>query len=564
MPPDPVHEQQRLAMSKALANTLESKTMTPEIRYWLLLQIQRTGKAEVLDVLAKSLGSADKIEQGYARAALEKNPDPQATEILLKALAATHDDTFAAGVISSLGNRQDPKAVEAVGWHVDHANPLVANTAVAALVKINTPEAVAILKQKLSPTHPAAGAIAKGLVEIAAVSPAAQANAIYSDLYAWSTQVQPASNAYTIRKAALMGLAKNDAADIDKIILADFNAKEPAIQSMAIAAAGVTKSASPAKAMAAGSGRLDDALQNQLIAMLADRQEPSAITPINRVFKSKDQELLLTAVDALSQLNTRDAAALLIELTRNDDIQVKKYSHQKAVESNNDSMDDLLRAAADSGQDNERAAAIVLLGDRRAPNITEQLLRYAQSDKQMISNAALEAIGTSAPANTIPVLCGMIEKSTNDSFKKSALSAINTILTTSPDKPHAYAIILKEIKSAEGDLKVDLIGTLKMSGDADAMNYCLSLITNDSFKQPVPQAALKALSAWSNSAPAKHFLDRANNSQHKQEYAKATLDLAKNLARYDKEAAKKIAKDVKALNISEAMNQYAEKIINLR
>jgi HEAT repeat protein len=563
----PGAEPQRLAMAKALANTLESKTTTPEIRYWLLLQMQRTGKAEVLDVLTQSLGSADKIEQGYARAAIEKNPAPQATEILLKALAATQDDVFAAGVISSLGSRQDPKAVEAVGRHLDHTNPVIASAAVTALVKINTPEAVAILKQKLSPTHPAASAIAKGLVEIAAVSPAAQANAIDSDLYAWSGKVQPASNAYSIRKAALMGLAKNDAAGVDKMILADFNAEDPAVRSMAIAAAGAAKRSGPANAMADHSEHLDTALQNQLIVMLAARQEPSVIAPVKHAVKSNDPELLLTAADALSQMKTQEAAAMLLELARRDDIQVNKHARQKVIESGNDSMDELLLAAAAAGADKERAGAIVLLGERKTPTAAAPLFGYAQSDNKVIYESAFKAIGLSASADKIPVLCGMAEKTTVKDVKTSALSAINMILRNSQDPKAAYAVILKEIKAAEPDWKIDLLTTLKMSRDADAMDYCLGLLSEaegPSFESPLPQTALKMLSSWSDPMPAKHLIERAKTSQHKSAYAEAALDLALNMLRYDKGQAKKIATDIKALNMSETFNESADKIINIR
>ena len=563
----PGAEPQRLAMAKALAETLQNNTMKPETRYWLLLQIERTGKAEVLDVLTKSLGSADKIEQDYACAALEKNPDPQATEILLKALKATNDDTFAAGVISSLGTRQDPKAVEALGRYLDHTNPVIASAAVTALVKINTPEAVATLKQNLSPTHPAAGAIAKGLVEIAAVSSAAQANAIDGDLYAWSGKVEPASNAYNIRKAALMGLAKNDAVGVDNMILAAFNAEDPAVQSMAIAAAGMAKNANPAKAMADHSGHLDNALQNQLIVMLDARQEPSVITPVKRAVKSNDPELLLAAVDALSQMKTQEAAALLLELARHDNIHVNKYACQKVIESGNDSMDELLLAAAAGGADKERAAAMVLLGERKTPNASVQLFKYAQSDNPVIYEAAFKAIGLSASADKIPVLCGMAAKTTVKDVKTSALSAINQILRNSQDSKAAYAVILKEIKTAEPDRKIDFLTTLKMSSDADAMDYCLGLLSEaegEAFQAPIPQTALKMLATWSDPMPAKHLIERAKTSQHKTAYAEAALNLARNMVRYDKEQARKIATDVKALNLSETINENADKIIDIR
>jgi HEAT repeat protein len=563
----PGAEQQRLAMSKALASTLQSKTMTPEIRYWVLLQIERTGQAEVLPVLTKSLGSTDKTEQGCARAALEKNSDSQATEILLKALATTQDKAFAAGLISSLGNRQDPKAVEAIGQQLDHTNSIIGAAAVTAMVKINTPDAVTMLQQKLSPTHPVAGDIAKGLLDIAAISAAPKANAIYDDLYVWSDEIKPASSVYSVRKAALIGLAENNSAGIDKMIITDFNAEDPAVQSMAIAAAAVTQSSRPAKAMADHSDQLDNTLNNQLIIMLGNRNESLVMTPIKHAVKSNDSVLLQTVVDTLSQLDTRESAVMLIELTRNSNGQISRYAFQNIVASGNVHIDELLKAEADSGDDKQRAAAIVLLGERKTPNITKQLFKYAQSDNEVIYKAALKAIGSSASADSIPELCGMVKTSTSESFKTSALLAINKILRNSQDQKAAYAIILQEIKAADEDQKVTLMTTLKMCGDAEAMKYCLGLLSDaegESFDSLIPQTALKMLSFWSDPMPAKHLLDRAKTSQHKLAYAQAAADLAKNMLRYNKEQAKKIAEDVKALNLSETINVSADKIINIR
>ena len=564
----PGAEEQRLAMSKTLVNTLQSKTMTPEIRYWVLLQIERVGKAEVLPVLIESLGSADKIEREYARAALGKNPAPQATEILLETLKTTKDETFSASLISSLGNKQDPKALEALDQNLDHANHTIAAAAVTAIVKIDTPDAVAMLKQKLSSTHPASCAIAKGLLDIAAISAGPEANAIYNELYVWSGKVQPAATAYGVRKAALIGLAENNVAGVDKIIIADFKTEDPAIQSMAIAAAAVAKSSAPAKTMADNSEPLSSDLLNQLIAMLAVRNESSVMTPVKHAIKNDNPNLLRTAIDVLAQLKTQGAAEMLLEMTRNNEAKIAKYAQRMLVVSHNDFIDKLLLATSGSGDDEQRAAAIILLGERKTSNITEQLLEYAQSEDEIIYTSALKAIGLSASANAIPVLCGMLKASTVKSFKTSTLSAINQILRNSKNDKAAYAIIIEEIKAADDeDQKVALITTLKMCGDVDAMEYCLGLLSDaegESFESPIPQTALKMLSSWSDPMPAKHLLGRSKTSQHKLAYAQAAVDLAKNMLRYSQRQAKEIAEDVKALNMSETINKNADKIINIR
>ena len=103
-----------------------------------------------------------------------------------------------------------------------------------------------------------------------------------------------------------------------------------------------------------------------------------------------------------------------------------------------------------------------------------------------------------------------------------------------------------------------------MCGDADAMQYCLDILDDaeeNSFNTPIPQMALKMLTYWSDPMPAKYLLDRAKTSQHKMAYAQAALDLAVNMKRYSKEQSKQIAKDIKARNISAAINENADKII---
>ena len=99
------------------------------------------------------------------------------------------------------------------------------------------------------------------------------------------------------------------------------------------------------------------------------------------------------------------------------------------------------------------------------------------------------------------------------------------------------------------------------------MEYCLAVLSDgegEPFQMPIPQTALKMLTTWSDPMPAKHLLERAKTSQHKLAYAQATVDLARNMLRINKGQAKKIAKDVKALNMSETINKSADKIINNR
>ncbi len=85
----------------------------------------------------------------YARFALEPNPDPSASTALRNALPKLTGRRLA-GAITSLGVRQDPKAVDALVKYIDNADKDVAGAALAALGRIATPQAAKALHQALT------------------------------------------------------------------------------------------------------------------------------------------------------------------------------------------------------------------------------------------------------------------------------------------------------------------------------------------------------------------------------------------------------------------------------
>jgi HEAT repeat protein len=85
----------------------------------------------------------------YARFALEPNPDPSAAAALRAALPKLSGRRLA-GAITSLGVRQDPRAVDSLAVYLDHADREVAAAALAALGRIATAQAAKALHQGLT------------------------------------------------------------------------------------------------------------------------------------------------------------------------------------------------------------------------------------------------------------------------------------------------------------------------------------------------------------------------------------------------------------------------------
>ena len=79
-------ETERQTLAKVMIQTLEQAEMPATVRHWFVLQLERIGKGESVPALTKMMSSEDKHLCDYARKALEKNPDPSATDALLKEL----------------------------------------------------------------------------------------------------------------------------------------------------------------------------------------------------------------------------------------------------------------------------------------------------------------------------------------------------------------------------------------------------------------------------------------------------------------------------------------------
>ena len=560
----PDAEKQRLTMSKALVQKLEKDGIEPEIRNWIILQIERSGKDEVLDTLQKCLGAKDINERNYAIGALEKNPSVKATDILLTALAKTNDDIYTAGLISALGNRKDAKALKALSGQLDSSNKTVFSAAVTALVKLGTPDSIQAIRNKLSAAKPLNYIAAKGLLDIAAVT---KNSNLCKELYTWLENNEQASKKHSIRQAIVTEMAMQNTPGSDDIIIANYENEDPDIKEIAIAAAGAASSNTAALYMADNFHKLNSQQLGQLIIMLAEKKEPDITKPINHAISSGFTETVKIAAEVINNVQTKKTAEILMQFTEYNDAEIRRIAHQAVIDSTNLYVDDLLKAQAVKAEGKQQIDAISLLGERKTSGITEMLFGFAKSDNKEIYAAALASIGNTATYKSIPEICKMVLDSDSVSFRKAGLDAINKILTSSENTKTAYHTIIQEIEKASTKDKIELLSTFKMAADKSAMDYCMTIVINagdNGIKEPLPQAALKALSSWSNSMPVKGLLDLAKNSDYKAEYGKFVLDLAMNMLRVDKNEAKKIAQAVKDAGIDEAINTKAEKIINLR
>ena len=122
-------------IEQALLDVLQSDTKLPAKEY-ICRKLALIGTARGVPALAAMLTDPELSDR--ARVALEAIPDPSADDALRTALAEA-EGTQRVGIVNTLGERRDQKAVPALTEMQNNADPVLANAAKAALRKIAPP-----------------------------------------------------------------------------------------------------------------------------------------------------------------------------------------------------------------------------------------------------------------------------------------------------------------------------------------------------------------------------------------------------------------------------------------
>ncbi|NMC19106.1 MAG: hypothetical protein GYA33_01690, partial [Thermogutta sp.] len=120
----------------------------------------------------------------WARIALEVIPGPAADHALRQA-AGRLEGRILIGVLNSIGVRRDAEAVDVLAKHLNGTDSDAAAAAAAALGRIGTPPAAALLESALKHSHPAVrNAAAEGMILVAEQRLASGAKGEAKELYA--------------------------------------------------------------------------------------------------------------------------------------------------------------------------------------------------------------------------------------------------------------------------------------------------------------------------------------------------------------------------------------------
>ncbi|MBM4050958.1 MAG: hypothetical protein FJ279_38165, partial [Planctomycetes bacterium] len=280
-------------------------------------QLAIVGGKEAVPALAGLL--ADEPLSHIARYALESMPDPSVDDALRTALGQLKGKPLI-GVINSVGERRDDKAVDALATLLRSPDGAVASAAAAALGKIGTPAAARALEKALD-SAPAANQPSLGDAclccadALASQGRRAEALALYDRL-------RSPQKPLAVRTAAMRGAIRIRGIPA---LVEHLHSADPSMVNVALwLAQHELPGAEATQALAAELAKLPVERQAQLIQALRNRGDSEALPALRTLAKSGERPIRLAALQALGPVGRAAAIPTLVETLADPDTEISK------------------------------------------------------------------------------------------------------------------------------------------------------------------------------------------------------------------------------------------------
>ena len=512
----PGAETERRALAEVMIKTLEQAEMPDTVRNWFVRQIERIGKGESVPAMAKLLSSEDKHLRDYARQALEKNPDPSATQALLKGLIDAKEPTWKIGLINSLGQRKAESVVKQITQALNDTNKKVAVAAVTALVNIGDKNSVQALLDVIDkPGGPLYQKSTQGLIDIAremAKKDAAGAAKIYEKLYekaAKSSGDSDSPNLFNIRAAAVNGLIICDPERGTRELVNIMLDSDPKTRSLAIQAARLSPSLEPVQALGKILNKLDPDSQVLVLGVIGDRGDLSSVNNVKELLKSNAEPVRLAAIATLTMLGDATSAESLFETAVKGSGPDKEAAFDGLAIMKGPDVEALIKANALTGDVPSRITAIKLIGERHISDSVPCLLVLAAEENQDISAAAFSALTNFTDSIDVETMVDLLSRAKSDKARNSGVTTLRSVLAKTPDKEGALKYIIEKMGKTEPQIRLTLLGSLNALGSPAALTTVVE--ATKSLDETTCDVGIRTLSNWPEYDAVRILLDIASN-----------------------------------------------------
>jgi len=492
---------------KAMLKVLVDKNTSFAARQYLCKELSIMGTDASVPTLAKMLRKSETAD--IARYALERIPGAVVDAELIKAISKTKG-TVKIGVINSVGNRRIAAATAVLKNALKDKNAAIAGAAAAALGKIGTAETATILGEALVAAE---GSLRADIVD-AYLQNAAHfvqageknnAQSIYQMLF-METETLPT------RTAALTGLVHtlDDPSAFIVDVLENPN-MDGRLKAAAISLVNQCKRPLDVAAIAAVLPKLSTIARVQLLTALGERGDVAAHDQVVAAVADENNDVSITAIEALSVLGNKKDVLLLAETAANSRGDKQQAARASLALLNADGVDDMVLALLPQAEGAVKIELVQAIGKRQLKTAVPTLLAAAKNDNARVRVAAIRSLGLVAGETDMDALVDLLINTRGNAERREAERTVATVAARIEDESARGASLLAALPGVtDMKAKSSLLLVLGRIGVADALPMLKQGLASDD--PELKRAAILSLSEWPTPQPAKDLLAIAKSA----------------------------------------------------
>ena len=492
-------------IEKRLIATLKSADATVECKQFVCRMLRRIGTAESVPALAELLDN-ERLSH-MARFALQAIPADEADVVLHNAMDRVSGD-LKAGIITTIGERGDRKAVRMLADLLDSSNDTIVGVAVSSLGRIGGARAADALWDADLPGKfdvVKAHAISQCADSLLAEGKKSQAVKVYRRLY-------DESDVVTARNAALRGLAQAQGGDAVPLLLEALGSDTVLLREAAAKFVREVPGKDVSQELAERMSSLDTGGKVMVLSALAERGDKSVAPAVAEAAKSENEQVRAAALNALQSLGGPDQVPMLTEQAARGGA-VGEAAFNTLAGLSGKGIDRALVEQAEEASADAQVAAIRALAERGYEKAVPTLLKTADADEGNVRKASYQALTKLARGDALSRLVKLLAEAPPQD-RAAAEDAVVAAAKTIDDKSRRVQAIIGTLDHVdEVEAQCSLLRVLGNLGGRTALEEVQNYLDSDSGK--IREAAVRALAGWPDGSAADVLLDLAEEAENR-------------------------------------------------
>ncbi len=495
------NEKERRLFVDAVADSLK-KHPNNDAKPFLILMLQLTGRHDAVKPLRQCLEDPELCAP--AARALKTIGTASAEKALRKALSSS-PDACRVSIIKHLGELRSQKAVKKIIKYASHENPELRQSALYALANSGSPAAEVILLKSHVLTSPLERAQAPHLLLLYSRRLAEDGRTAAALHFARRIirNFRAPQEIHTAAAALSLIVDAGGKEAMNHLLEAADN-PNPEFRGQAYRLAVNFSGEDFTQAWIQKAGNSSPGIKSEIIAMLAERGDPSSHKYILENLRAEEPEVRKAALKAAAVCADKNMLPVLISLLSKSSEEDLSYIIQALLRMPADST---VKAAVNVFNDvspEAKASLLQILSARRARTYSSLAISNLQSKNEQLRQAAFSSLEHMVSASDsgclVKLMFQMEEKQKITQVQKALAASANQI-----HEPEARAVpILNALEEAKGDKRIDFLRPLAEIGGQKALAAVLESYNEGDLKMKT--AAVYTLSEWPDFSAAGHLL----------------------------------------------------------